>query len=107
VTLRLRGRGDLTIECVLDTGFVGFLSLPAEAVSVLGLPFLYDTAANLADDSTIRLPVHEGIAVWNGQERPIRVVATGKRPLIGMSLLLDSELVVQCVEGGLVTLDTI
>ena len=31
------------VEAVIDTGFNGFLSLPAELVEELGLPFLYSS----------------------------------------------------------------
>lgn len=107
VVFRLPGRRDVTIEFVVDTGFVGFLTLPPAAVTTLGLPFLHDTAANLADDSEVQLSVHAATIVWQGVEQRVRVLATGKRPLLGMALLNDQELVVQCTDGGLVTVDTL
>ena len=107
VTFRLAGRPDVTIEFVVDTGFVGFLTLPPAAVTALGLPFLHDTAANLADDSVVQLAIHEATIVWQGVEQRVRVLATGKRPLLGMALLDGQELVVQCTDGGLVTVDTL
>jgi predicted aspartyl protease len=51
------------------------------------------------------LAVHEAIILWNGEEREIRVLATGRRPLLGTALLEEHELVVQFTEGGLVTID--
>lgn len=105
VTFRLAGRPDIVIEFVVDTGFVGFLTLPSAAVDALGLLFLHDTAANLADDSEVQLPVHEATIVWQDTERHVRVLATGKRPLLGMALLDGQELMVQCTDGGLVTVD--
>jgi predicted aspartyl protease len=39
VVFRLPGRPDLAIECVVDTGFAGALTLPPSAVTALGLPF--------------------------------------------------------------------
>ena len=107
VTFRLAGRPDVTIEFVVDTGFVGFLTLPPTAVTALGLPFLHDTPANLADDSEVQLPVHVATIIWQGTERRVRLLATGKRPLLGMALLDGQELVVQCTDGGLVTVDTL
>jgi clan AA aspartic protease len=91
----------------VDTGFVGFLTLPSAAVAALGLPFLHDTPANLADDSEVQLAVHEATIVWQDEERRVRLLATGKRPLLGMALLDGQELVVQCTDGGLVTVDTL
>jgi predicted aspartyl protease len=51
------------------------------------------------------LPVHKAIILWNGEERETRVLATGRRPLVGTALLDEYELVIQFTEGGLVTID--
>lgn len=107
VTFRLPGRPDLTLEFVVDTGFAGFLTLPPAAIAALGLPFLFDTAANRADDSEVQLPVHEATIHWEGEEQTVRVLATGRRPLLGMALLNGNELVVQCADGGLVTVSSL
>ncbi len=95
----------LPIEFVVDTGFTGHLCLPSEAVSLLRLPFIYDLPANLADNSEVLLPVHEAVIIWDGEEREVNVIATGRRPLLGTALLNDQELVIQFTEGGLVTID--
>jgi clan AA aspartic protease len=105
VTFRLPNRPDFAIEFVIDTGFTDYLCLPPEAVAVLGLPFQYDLPANLADNSEVILPVHEATILWNQEEREVRVLATGRRPLLGTALLDEHELVVQFTEGGLVTIE--
>lgn len=105
VTFRLEGLPDLTLEFVVDTGFVGYLTLPLQAVTALGLPFEYDTSANLADDSEVQMAVHSATILWQGVERTVRVLAAGRRPLLGMALLSGSELMVQCVENGVVTIE--
>ena len=51
------------------------------------------------------LPVHEAIVLWDGEEREVLVIATGRRPLLGTALLDEQELVIQFTEGGLVTID--
>ncbi len=101
----LANQPDLAIEFVVDTGFAGFLSLPLEAVTLLGFPFVYDVYANLADNSSRILPVHETTIIWNGVERKVNVVATGRLPLLGRALLREHELVIQFTEGGLVTIE--
>jgi clan AA aspartic protease len=107
VIFRLTNRPDLAIEFVIDTGFTDYLCLPPEAVALLRLPFKYAMPANLANNSEVMLPVHEAIVLWNGEEKEVRVLATGRRPLLGTSMLEEHELVVQFTDGGLVTIDTL
>ena len=54
----------LEIECVVDTGFEGFLTLPPTVVADLGLPYVAPIDANLADNSRIVTNVHQGVVVW-------------------------------------------
>ncbi|MBW4507620.1 MAG: clan AA aspartic protease [Scytonematopsis contorta HA4267-MV1] len=105
VTFRLLNQPDFSIQFVIDTGFTDYLCLPPEAVAVLGLPFLHDVPANLANNSEVFLSVHEATILWNGEEREIPVVAAGRRPLLGTALLDEHELVVQFTQGGLVTIE--
>ncbi|MEG3931200.1 MULTISPECIES: hypothetical protein [unclassified Microcoleus] len=56
-------------------------------------------------NSEVLVAVHEAIILWDGEEREVRVFATGRRPLIGTALLDEQELVIQFTEGGLVTID--
>ena len=105
VIVRLPGQPDISIEFVVDTGFTGFLTLPLAAVTALSLDYIEDVSANLATDDDVSLPVHAATIVWNGVEREVRVLATGRRPLLGTGLLDSHEFVAQFVEGGLVTID--
>ena len=105
VTFRLKGRPDLALECIIDTGFTDSLCIPPAAVTALGLPYKYDYPASLANGAHVLLPVHEATIVWEGIERRVHLLATGERPLIGTALLDGAELVVQFAEGGLVTVE--
>jgi clan AA aspartic protease len=105
LTFFLPNGSSIPIEFVIDTGFTGHLCLPPEAVSLMRLPFLHDLPANLADNSEVLLAIHAATVLWDGEEQEIRVIATGRRPLIGTALLDDQELVIQFTEGGLVTID--
>ncbi|MEH2408683.1 clan AA aspartic protease [Nostoc sp.] len=105
IIFRLPNQPDFTIEFVIDTGFTEFLSLPPTAVTLLGFPFVYDMYANLANNSNVILPVHQATIIWwNGEEREVNVLATGGLPLLGIALLDKHELVIQFIEGGLVTI---
>jgi clan AA aspartic protease len=98
---------EVEIECVVDTGFEGFLTLPPAVVTELGLPYLAPLRANLADNSRIITNVHHVTIVWNGSEREIPVLAMGRRPLIGTALLEDYHLSIDFCEGGTVLVDDI
>lgn len=105
VIFRLPGRPDSIIKFVVDTGFTGFLTLPPAAVTAMGLSHVTDQESRLADDSITTIPVYSVTIVWKGVEIEARVLAMGRRPLLGTALLADSQLLTQFVEGGLVTVE--
>lgn len=100
-------RAGVEIECVVDTGFEGFLTLPTTIILDLGLPYIAPIDANLADNSRITTNVHQGSILWHGVERVIPVLAMGRRPLIGTALLEDYHLSIDFCEGGTVLVDEI
>jgi len=107
VIVRLVGQPDLQIECVIDTGFEGALTLPPAAVAALGLLYLTELAANLADDSDIHVDVHVATVLWNGHAREVAVRALGQRPLVGTALLAGHNLGIDFTEDGAVLIDTL
>lgn len=100
ITFRLSPHPDVVIEFVIDTGFEGALTLPPAAVAAMGLPYLIDIDANLADDTRAQVAVHQGTIVWNGAELSVAVLALGRRPLLGTALLADQRLTADFVDGG-------
>lgn len=100
VTLRVPDRGDLSIECVIDTGFEGAITLPLAAVTALGLPFITELTANLADGTDVRTDVHVATILWAGVEQEIAVLALGQRPLVGTTLLHGHHVGIDFVDGG-------
>ncbi len=105
ITYRLPGQPDLVIEHVVDTGFTGQLTLPAPAVTKMGLPFAHSRGVKLANDSSEEVPFHRATIVWEGQESVVEVIATGTRPLFGTALMDRKELVIQFDNNGLMSLD--
>jgi clan AA aspartic protease len=101
------GLAEIEIECVIDTGFEGFLTLPPTVIAELQLPYVAPINANLADNSSIVTNVHQGTILWHGVQRVIPVLAMGRRPLIGTALLEDYHLGIDFCEGGTVLVDDI
>ena len=92
------------VEAVIDTGFTGFLSLPSALVTELGLPFLTNESAMLADGSLVRFNVHDATALWNGQTRRVYAHISDATPLVGMRMLDEHDLSIQVRDGGRVVI---
>ena len=107
VTFRLTNLPDVTIEFVVDTGFEGALTLPIIAVEALNLPYYTDLYANLADDSVTKTNVHRANILWDGELLGVAVLAMGKRPLLGTTLLKNKHLGIDFVESGRLTLSAL
>lgn len=107
IVLRLPDLPDFAVECVLDTGFAGALTLPPEAVAKLNLPFVQNINANLADGGDVKTSVHRATVVWNGEVLNVAVLALGIRPLLGTALLDGKNLNVDFVEGGQVQISDV
>lgn len=95
----------LEIEAVVDTGFGGFLTLPAVVVAELALPYSHASQATLANDTVAELPVHRVALLWDGQPRNIRTHVTGSKPLVGMLLLDGYSLRIDVKVGGQVIIE--
>lgn len=106
IPLRLQGPEGLArdIEAVVDTGYSGFLTLPATLVTELKLPFAYVGWAFLANDDEVSFDVHDVTVLWDGQPRLIQADATGSAPLVGMLLLDGHDLNIQVKRGGRVVI---
>jgi clan AA aspartic protease len=103
--LSTNGASSLRIEAVVDTGFTGHLTLPPATVEALGLPIIGSAESILADGSLVMEDVCLARVPWQGGERPVRVLVADAVPLLGMALLRGSELRVECVGGGRVSVE--
>ena len=106
IDLLLRGPAGQTreIEAVIDTGYTGFLALPADLVSELGLAYKSSGGAFLADGNEVSFGVYDGAVLWEGQPRHIEVDETGTTPLVGMRLLDSHRLYIEVEDGGRVVI---
>lgn len=101
VSVRVRGpMGEREIEAVLDTGFDGWLSLPAFVVREIGLEWLRSGRAQLADGTEVDVDIHEAEVFWHEGWRLIAADVADTDPLIGMRLLRGSEVCLDVTEGG-------
>lgn len=86
-----------TYKTVVDTGY---LTLPPVDVAALSLPFRSFYSGQLADGSQVRTSVYEADVDWLGARRTVFVLATGVEPLVGMSMLYGSRLLLDGKDGG-------
>jgi clan AA aspartic protease len=106
VALNLPDGTSVSVEFVIDTGFEGALSLPAETVAALKLPFELELDSILADGSTVATPVHSATIVWQDRTIEVAVLALGERPLLGTALLEGCRLDVDFFDGGSVAISS-
>jgi predicted aspartyl protease len=71
VSLRLANGSEAEVECVIDTGFEGFLTLPPATIERLGLMYAGSINANLADDSNVSTKVYWTTIIRTGTTYPI------------------------------------
>jgi clan AA aspartic protease len=103
ILLVIRNNAKLkSINAVIDTGFTGFLSLPNDIITELGLPWSYRDRGTLGDGSEVLFDIYDAVAIWDGKTKEIEVNSAETDPLIGMSMLRGYRLQVDTIEGGLV-----
>lgn len=95
------------VEGVIDTGFTGFLTLPARLIATLALPFAGTTRAVLADGSEVPMDVFEATVIWDDQERGVVALATEGAGLVGMALLSGYRLTLDVEDGGPVSIEAL
>jgi clan AA aspartic protease len=96
---------DLIINCVVDTGFNDYLTLPPPAVAAMNLPFYTTMVARLADGRKYSISVHSARIKWNNHEQLVPVLATGIKPLLGTALLQGFRLTVEFTNDGMVKIE--
>ena len=104
--LNSQGR-DVMVDAVIDTGFTGFLTLPALLVATLGLTFAGTTQATLGDGSDVLIDVFEAMVLWDNRVRHVTVLAAEGGALVGMSMLFGYRLILQGAAGGLVQIEAL
>jgi clan AA aspartic protease len=92
---------------VIDTGFTGYLALPAERVTQLGLRFLGARVGVLADGRPAVLNAFRAVVQWHGERRTVPTLEVQGAALIGMALLEGSLLTIRVADSGPVRIEPI
>ena len=92
------------IEATLDTGFTDYLTLPEFLIDYLKLPRIGTRHTIIAHGRAVFLNLYLAKVIWHDKERDIEVLQTDKRPLVGMSLLRGSRVILDVVTNGDVTI---
>jgi clan AA aspartic protease len=93
------------VDAVIDTGFSGFLTLPADVIVALDLAWKGRDVATLGDGTSCIFDVYIAVVIWDGQYREIDINESETVPLIGMQLLRGYDLRVRVIEGGTVVVE--
>jgi len=99
--------GSIPITCIIDTGATGEMTLPQSVIHRLNLPLAEDPdniGVTLADGSSSPGRLYIARVLWHGSIREVEVVNVGTEPLVGMGLLYGSNVNIDAVPGGQVTI---
>ena len=96
-----------SVAAVIDTGFNGYLTLPAELIEQLGLLRDDIISVQLAGGVTARRRTWNGQVLWHERLRSIQVIESPGVPLLGMFLLAGSEVTIRIRVGGAVVIEEI
>ncbi|HKQ47377.1 MAG TPA: clan AA aspartic protease [Phycisphaerae bacterium] len=97
--------GSVSLPAAIDTGFNGYLTLPPNAINALELPYHSQATATLGDGSVVSLRRFEGSVDWHGQRREAMILEAEGGPLIGVSLLYGSRLIIDFADDGQVVIE--
>ncbi len=95
------------VAAILDTGFSGFLTLPASVVEALELPWLGRGQALVGDGSHQAFDLYAASILWDDVPRAIQVASAETEPLRGIDMIYGHELRIQVVEDGAVAIEAL
>lgn len=97
-----RSGTSLKLDCVIDTGFSGALTLSNRIISKLGLQWVSIQDTELADGQIVLCDVYAGAVLWNDRRVDFEVDEADTDPLIGMALMREFEVCIHVRNGGTV-----
>lgn len=97
--------GFRSLEMVVDTGYTGWVSLPAPLIRELGLRYAMTRPTILADGQAIATATYAARVLWHGQPLDVWVQEMNNRPTIGTDLLYPCHLAIDLWDGGAVVIE--
>lgn len=92
----------MELEATIDTGFSGYLTLPAATITQLQLSYDRTETYTLGDNNDVDFDLYRAKLSWDGQDRAVFALSTESEPLVGMLSLRGYTLFVDVVDGGAV-----
>ena len=87
----------------LDTGFTGWIVLPATEIEKLDLSFSHNGVMTLADDNTVQVPIYVGEVFLAFNWHRVLVVQIGTIPLVGTGITSNSRITLDMIANGQIT----
>lgn len=95
-----RSRDKTGLDCLIDTGFAGGISVPEKLKPNFNFPLIGRRTWELADGSRVELEVYLGKMMANGKEKEISVIFTdGGEGLVGIEFLRSKRFVLDLKEN--------
>ncbi|MYC35700.1 MAG: hypothetical protein F4X66_02120 [Chloroflexi bacterium] len=85
------------MEVVLDTGFIGYLTLQAETIRELGLSSVGQRTFELPNGSCSSFEAYLAEVSWHGHPTNVVVFESNNTPMLGMALLWGSRVALEAV----------
>ena len=85
------------IEAVIDTGFLSRLTLQR----------IGNQLAFLGDGNEVDFDIYLATVLWDGEEREVTALESDAGPLVGMSLLYGSRVILDVVNDGDVSINAL
>ena len=95
------------VEAAIDTGFNGYLTLPNDLINYLKLQLAGSRHVTLGDGNVVVLDMYLTKVLWHGQEREVLTLQADSGPLISMSLLYGNRVMLDVIDNGDVTIDSL
>ena len=97
--------GFRSLEVVVDTGYTGWVSLPAATIRELGLQYAMTRPTILADGQAVATSTYAARMLWHGQPLDVWVQEMNNSPTIGTDLLHQCHLAIDLWDGGAVVIE--